>query len=62
MVHTFTDAFQATGSISSCMVADHLLKVHESEDDPSWYKKAVKESAATAFGGEDITFNVFLLG
>jgi hypothetical protein len=44
------------------MVADHLLKLHESDDDSFWYKKAVKESAATAFGGEDITFNVFLLG
>ncbi|OJA10160.1 hypothetical protein AZE42_12537 [Rhizopogon vesiculosus] len=46
----YTERGLATGSISSCMVADHLLKLHETEDDPSWYKKAVKESAATAFG------------
>ncbi|OJA12277.1 hypothetical protein AZE42_08151 [Rhizopogon vesiculosus] len=45
-----TERGLATGSVSSCMVADHLLKLHETEDDPSWYKKAVKESAATAFG------------
>ncbi|OJA14018.1 hypothetical protein AZE42_11341 [Rhizopogon vesiculosus] len=58
----YTERELATGSISSCMVADHLLKLHETEDDPSWYKKAVKESAATAFGGEDIKFNILLLG
>ncbi|OAX30544.1 cytochrome P450, partial [Rhizopogon vinicolor AM-OR11-026] len=46
----YTERGLATGSVSSCMVADHLLKLHETEDDSSWYKKAVKESAATAFG------------
>ncbi|OJA10020.1 hypothetical protein AZE42_10192 [Rhizopogon vesiculosus] len=46
----YTERGLATGSISSCMVADHLLKLHDSDDNPSWYKKAVKESAATAFG------------
>jgi hypothetical protein len=36
------------------MVADHLLKLGESDGDISWHKKAVKESAATALGGEHI--------
>ncbi|OAX36943.1 cytochrome P450 [Rhizopogon vinicolor AM-OR11-026] len=56
-----TERGLATGSISSCMVADHLLKLHESGDDPSWYKKAVKESAATAFGaGVETTASVLM--
>ncbi|KAG1737648.1 cytochrome P450 [Suillus lakei] len=40
----------ATGSISSCMVADHLLELDDSDGDSAWRKKAIKESAATAFG------------
>ncbi|KAG1744160.1 cytochrome P450 [Suillus paluster] len=40
----------AAGSISSCMVADHLLKLDENDSDSAWQKKAVMESAATASG------------
>jgi hypothetical protein len=54
----FIDTFQAAGTISSCMVADHLLKLGESDGDISWHKKAVKESAATALGGEHIYLSV----
>ena len=55
-----TGPFKATGSISSCMVADHLLKLDESDSDFAWQKKAVRESAATALGGEYIRCNVVL--
>jgi hypothetical protein len=44
--------FQAAGSISSGMVADHLLEIDETDSDSAWQKKALKESAATAYGGE----------
>ncbi|OAX36947.1 cytochrome P450 [Rhizopogon vinicolor AM-OR11-026] len=57
----YTERGLATGSISSCMVADHLLKLHESDDDPSCYKKAVKESAAAAFGAGSDTTSVVLM-
>jgi hypothetical protein len=36
------------------MVADHLLKLDESDSDFAWQKKAVRESAATALGGKYI--------
>jgi hypothetical protein len=42
------------------MVVDHLLKLDESDNDFAWQKKALKESASTAFGGEHISFNVTL--
>ncbi|KAG1856466.1 cytochrome P450 [Suillus subluteus] len=38
------------GTISSCMVADHLLKLDESNRDSALRKKAVMDSAATATG------------
>jgi len=50
----FTTTFQAAGSISSCMVADHLLELDENDSDSAWQKKAIKDAAATAFGGERI--------
>jgi hypothetical protein len=40
------------------MVADHLLELDHAHGDTAWQKKAVKESAATAFGGEQIPFSV----
>ncbi|OJA08302.1 hypothetical protein AZE42_07575 [Rhizopogon vesiculosus] len=44
------------GDISSCMVVDHLLQLEESDIDLAWQKKALKESASTAFGaGVDTT-------
>ncbi|OJA10016.1 hypothetical protein AZE42_10189 [Rhizopogon vesiculosus] len=46
----YTERGLATGSVSSCMVADHLLKLRGGDCDSSLYKKSVKESAATAFG------------
>jgi len=36
------------------MVADHLLKLDESNGDSAFQKKAVMDSAATATGGEHI--------
>lgn len=58
----FTNIFQANGSVSPCMVADHLLEIDENDIDSDWQKKALKESAATAYGGEHIQFNAFLSG
>ncbi|KAG0698792.1 hypothetical protein DFH29DRAFT_939881 [Suillus ampliporus] len=49
---------QATGTVSSSMVSDHLRALDESDSDSAWQKKAVRESAATAFGGEHISFSV----
>jgi hypothetical protein len=37
------------------MVADHLLKLDESNGDSVFQKKAVMDSAATATGGEHNT-------
>jgi hypothetical protein len=42
------------------MVTDHLLNLDESKGDTTSMKNAIKESAATAFGGEDIWFKVIL--
>ncbi|KAG0700290.1 cytochrome P450 [Suillus ampliporus] len=51
----------AAGSISSCMVADHLLKLDEDDSNSAWQKKAIKESAATAFGaGTETTATVVM--
>jgi hypothetical protein len=36
------------------MVADHLLEIDENDSDSAWQVKALKESAATAYGGEHI--------
>jgi hypothetical protein len=40
------------------MVVDHLLQLEEndseSDKDLAWQKKALKESASTAFGGKHI--------
>jgi len=36
------------------MVADHLLELDESDNDSAWQKKAIQESAGTAFAGERI--------
>jgi hypothetical protein len=36
------------------MVTDHLLTLDESDVDLAWKKKAVKESASSAFGGKHI--------
>ncbi|KAG2153304.1 cytochrome P450 [Suillus clintonianus] len=43
-----TERGLATGTISSCMVADHLLKLDESDGDSAWQKKALQDSAQTA--------------
>jgi hypothetical protein len=40
------------------MVADHLLELDQPYGDSVWQKKAVKESAATAFGGEQMPYSV----
>jgi hypothetical protein len=48
----FTSIFQATGSISSCLVADHLLELDERDSDSVSQKEMIKESAATACVGE----------
>ncbi|KAG1743803.1 cytochrome P450 [Suillus lakei] len=51
----------ATGSVSSCMVSDQLLALDESDSDSAWQIKAIKESAATAFGaGTDTTATVLM--
>ncbi|KAJ8583483.1 cytochrome P450 [Rhizopogon salebrosus TDB-379] len=56
-----TERGLATGSISSCMVVDHLLKLDESDSDFAWQKKAVKESAATALAaGVDTTASALM--
>ncbi|KAJ8583488.1 cytochrome P450 [Rhizopogon salebrosus TDB-379] len=55
----YTERGLATGSISSCMVVDHLLKLDESDNDFAWQKKALKESASTAFGAA-VLLNFFL--
>jgi hypothetical protein len=34
------------------MVVDHLLELDDSSGNSAWQKKAIMESAATAFGGE----------
>jgi fibronectin type 3 domain-containing protein len=52
--------FQAAGSISSCLVTDNLLKLDEGDEDTAFQKKAIKESAATAYGGEHIYIDVIL--
>jgi hypothetical protein len=44
------------------MVADHLLKLDDNDGDSAWKKKAIKESATTAFGGEHVLFDVDLSG
>ncbi|KAG2150492.1 cytochrome P450 [Suillus clintonianus] len=56
-----TESGLATGSISPCMVADHLLDLDDSDGDSAWKKKAIKESAATAFGaGTETTAAVLM--
>ncbi|OJA20312.1 hypothetical protein AZE42_11738, partial [Rhizopogon vesiculosus] len=45
---TYTECGLATGSISPCLVADHLLELDEGDSDLVRQKKAVQESAATA--------------
>ncbi|KAG2124791.1 cytochrome P450 [Suillus clintonianus] len=52
-----TERGMATGSVSSCMVSEQLLALDENDVDAAWQKKAIKESAGTAFGGEYISFN-----
>lgn len=57
----FTERSLATGFISPCMVADHLLELDDSSSNSAWQKKAIKESAATAFGaGTETTAAVLL--
>lgn len=57
----YTERGLATGSVSPCMVADHLLELDDSHGDSAWQKKAVKESAATAFGaGTETTAAVLM--
>lgn len=49
------------GTVSSCMVADHLLKIDESNGNSAWQKKAVMDSAATATGaGTETTAGVIM--
>ncbi|KAG1730256.1 cytochrome P450 [Suillus paluster] len=56
-----TERGLAAGSISSCMVADHLLKLDDGDGDSAWQKKAIKESASTAFGaGTETTASVMM--
>lgn len=56
-----TERGLTTGSISPCMVADHLLVLDDNCSDSAWRKKAVKESAATAFGaGTETTAAVLM--
>ncbi|KAG1758865.1 Ssl1-like-domain-containing protein [Suillus occidentalis] len=47
-----TERGLATGSISSCVVADHLLELGFSSGNSAWQKKGTKESAATALRGK----------
>ncbi|KAG2132012.1 cytochrome P450 [Suillus bovinus] len=57
----YTERGLATGSISPCMVAEHLAELDDSYDNFAWQKKAIKESAATAFGaGTETTASVLL--
>jgi hypothetical protein len=44
------------------MVVDNLLNIDENDSDSAWQKKALKESAATVYGGEHIWFNNILSG
>jgi hypothetical protein len=44
------------------MVADNLLRLDESDRDTALQKKAIKESATTAYGGEYIYIDVILSG
>ncbi|KAG0706122.1 cytochrome P450 [Suillus ampliporus] len=56
-----TERGLAAGSISSCMVADHLLGLDDSDGDSTWQKKAIKECAATAMGaGTETTASVLM--
>lgn len=56
-----TERCLVTGSVSPCMVADHLLELDDSCDDSAWQRKAIKESAATAFGaGTETTAAVLM--
>jgi len=36
------------------MVADKLLDLNEDDSDSAWQKKAMKDSAATVYGGEHV--------
>jgi len=36
------------------MIVDHLLEMDENDSDSEWRKKALKESASTAYGGKHI--------
>lgn len=57
----FTERGLATGSVSSCMVVDHLQKLDESNTDITSQKEALKESAATVFGaGTETTAAVLM--
>lgn len=57
----YTERGLATGSISSCMVVDHLLELDDSSGNSAWQKKAIMESAATAFGaGTETTATVLM--
>jgi hypothetical protein len=40
------------------MVADHLLDLDNNDEDLAWKKKAIKESATTAYAGEHVLFDV----
>ncbi|KAG2032098.1 cytochrome P450 [Suillus americanus] len=56
-----TERGLASGTVSSCMVADHLLKLDESNRDSALRKKAVMDSAATATGaGTETTAGVIM--
>ncbi|OJA08702.1 hypothetical protein AZE42_10180, partial [Rhizopogon vesiculosus] len=57
-----TEKGLATGTISPCMVADHLQEIDDDDNDSAWQKKALKESASTAYGGEHIQLNAFVSG
>ncbi|KAG1753366.1 cytochrome P450 [Suillus lakei] len=57
----YTERGLAAGSVSSCMVVDHLQKLDESGTDTASQTEAVKESAATCFGaGTETTAAVMM--
>ncbi|KAG2153603.1 cytochrome P450 [Suillus bovinus] len=48
-------------SVSPSMVADHLMELDDSYSDSAWRKKEIKESAGTAFGGEQTPFSTVIV-
>ncbi|OJA11833.1 hypothetical protein AZE42_04066 [Rhizopogon vesiculosus] len=54
----YTEGGLAAGSVSSCMVVDNLLNIDEDDSDSAWQKKALKESAATVYGGNALAIDV----